>query len=177
MAHGLVLAVRGGVLDELSEAIESAQAMLAHARGMLGTGACRECDASITLYRAAKNDRVDAGHSFAETLETARTYLANPGFGGGHLYSASLKIADAEVIDLTGYTLEQLDAEHGPLSQSGAIGIDELLPRDVRICARLRDRGYLWAIVAESYPEDTRTWIWLGESWDGWDGRELVEIA
>jgi hypothetical protein len=118
-----------------------------------------------TLYRAAKDDYLDQGYAFAESLETATVYLENPGFGGASLYSIEIEPTSEQVIDLTDVSVSDLAADL-EMSDPGAIGVDEWLPRTVRALDALRSRGHLWAKVAESYPADTVTWIWLGTSAD-----------
>ena len=61
------------------------------------------------------------------------------------------------------------------MDDPGAIGLDEWLPRTPDAIDALRAAGHLWAIVAESYPRGTRTWIWLGTGTD--DEPELGEIV
>jgi len=128
-----------------------------------------------TLWRAAKDDYVDTGYSFAENEETARAYLANPGFGGGSLWQTRVQYTADQVLDLTGCTLSQARRLAGVPSSSGAIGIDEWLPREVAVQEAFRAQGYLWALVRESFPEDTTTWIWLGTSAD--TEPELTDVA
>jgi hypothetical protein len=128
-----------------------------------------------TLWRAAKDDYIDTGYSFAEDEETASAYLDNPGFGGTTLWKARIRFSEDEVLDLTGHTLEQARRLAGVPSSRGAIEIDEWLPREPGVQAAFREQGYLWALVTESYPEGTTTWIWLGTSDD--DEPELEEAV
>lgn len=127
-----------------------------------------------TLWRAAQDDYVDTGYSFAESRQTAEAYLDNPGFGGARIYIATIETEDDQVIDLTdkdtGDVADMLDVQH-----PGAIGLDEWLPRSPRVLDSLRERGYLWARVAESYPAESTTWIWLGTGAD--DEPELAEVS
>jgi hypothetical protein len=129
-----------------------------------------------TLYRAAADDSIGTGTSFAESRATAGGYRSNPGFGGTRIYSAEIEACD--VLDLRGMTVADA-AEMLGQGDPGAIGIDEWLPRDVDALATARATGALWALVDESYPRDTTTWIWLGTSDDYCEGREpeLVEVA
>lgn len=46
------------------------------------------------------------------------------------------------------------------------IGIDEGLPQDPEMLQRIRDLGYFWAKVDESYPQGEVTWIWCGTVFD-----------
>ena len=128
----------------------------------------------MDLYRAAKDDYVDTGYSFAESIEAARAYLDNPGFGGASLYTAVIDPRPEQVIDLTDVSTSEL-ADMLGLSDPGAIGVDEWIPRDPGVTDGLRELGYLWAVVRESYPANTRTWIWCGVFADG--EPELTELA
>lgn len=120
----------------------------------------------ITLYRAAKDDYVDTGYSFATEKSIAEAYLDNPGFGGSNLYRTKISATDEQIIDLTDASTEEL-AERFDVSDPGAIGVDEWLPRDPELLAAIRADGFLWAIVHESFPEETNTWIWCGTFEDG----------
>lgn len=122
-----------------------------------------------TLYRAADSDYIDTGYSFAETRETAEQYLDNPGFGGRSIWTCDI---EDDALDLRGMTTAAA-AEQLGLSDPGAIGVDEWLPRTEDALAAVRDAGYLWALVSESYPAQTTTWIWCGTGLD--DEPELTE--
>lgn len=123
---------------------------------------------TMTLYRAATDDYLDIGYSFAETRETAESYLDNPGFGGGSIYSIEI---DDDPLDLTGMTAADV-ADLLGMTDPGAIGLDEWLPRTSDALDAIRELGHLWAIVDESYPAGTRTWIWCGTGLD--DEPELI---
>lgn len=118
-----------------------------------------------TLWRAAQDDYVDTGYSFAESREDAEAYLDNPGFGGAHLYRTRVELPEGTVVDLTSKTVRQITRSFG-LSDPGAIGLDEWLPRTPNALDALRAKGFLWALVTESYPADSTTWIWLGAGAD-----------
>lgn len=111
-----------------------------------------------TLYRAAEDDYIDTGYSFAETEETARLYLDNPGFGGRNIYSCK---ATGKRLDLTGMSVAEAAAELD-MDDPGAIGVDEWIPRTVTALETAQERGYSWILVDESYPRGTVTWIWCG---------------
>lgn len=121
-----------------------------------------------TLYRAANDDSIEQGISFAESRETAEQYLDNPGFGGAVIYSAE---TDEEALDLCGLTVAE-SADLLGCSDPGSIGVDEWLPRTVAALDAVREQGYCWALVSESYPAGTTTWIWCGTALD--DEPELV---
>ena len=114
----------------------------------------------ITLYRAADDDILTDCGSFAESLDSARAYLANPGYGGRRLWSADVTVDASVVLDLTeesdpaGVVAARIGALH-----PGAIGADEYVPR---VSYELRAAGVEWVRVCESYPTDTITWIWVG---------------
>lgn len=126
--------------------------------------------ATIELYRAAKDDIVTDCASFAETLETARLYADNPGFGGCNLYRCALETDGLRILDLTeeddptAVAAEAIGHDH-----PGSIGADEYVPS---ISYQLRDAGYHWVRVCESYPADSITWIWVGG-----DDPEMDEVA
>jgi hypothetical protein len=115
----------------------------------------------MKLYRAAEDDIIVDCASFATSLEVARSYLDNPGFGGRNLYVADVEIDPETVLDLYGASdpvakiMEVTGHEH-----PGAIGADEWVPR---ISYDLRDAGYQWVRVRESFPADSETWIFVGD--------------
>jgi hypothetical protein len=117
---------------------------------------------TLTLYRAADTDTWSDCASFAESLEAARTYLDNPGFGGSHLWTTTVEIDESTVLDLTdcddavAVIVDRIGSEH-----PGAIGADEYAPR---VSYELRDAGVEWVRVRESYPADTITWIFVGSN-------------
>lgn len=125
---------------------------------------------TATLYRAADDDMIVGTASFAETLETAREYLDNPGFGGDRLWTTTVEIDDSTLLDLSGdnnaigTVCALLGCEH-----PGAIGIDEWVP--MIVSSDLAALGYEWVRVRESFPADTVTWIFIGS-----DDPELEEI-
>lgn len=113
-----------------------------------------------TLYRAADDDILTDCGSFAETLDAARRYLDNPGFGGARLWMTEIHADESAILDLTdesdpvGVIAERIGKAH-----PGAIGADEYVPR---VSYELREAGIEWVRVRESYPADTITWIWVG---------------
>src|SRR5512133_2988974 len=126
-----------------------------------------------TLYRAADDEDISTGTSFAECEDTAREYLDNPGFGGRSIYSTEITVSDDQIVDLTGESVADVAGRCG-MSDPGAIGVDEWLPRTGAAMESLRAAGYLWALVAESFPRGTTTWIWLGGVEDS--EPELAEV-
>lgn len=129
-----------------------------------------------TLWRAAKDDYIGQGFSFAESRDVAEFYLTNRGFGGPKLYRAKLDVDPGQVIDLTEMSCRQLSRKIG-VQDPGAIGLDEWLPQSPEVLDALRDSDFIWALVRESYPEETTTWIWLGRTVEDMDIEpELVEI-
>lgn len=121
------------------------------------------------LYRASDDDYVDEGYSFAESPEIAALYAENPGFGGASIWVTTSSAKRSAAVDLRRDTSACL-AEALGLRDPGAINIDEWIPRSSDVREALRRLGYQWAIVRESYPEDSSTWIWLG----GDDEPELI---
>jgi hypothetical protein len=119
-----------------------------------------------TLWRAANDDYVDQGTSFAPKKSTASVYLDNPGYGGAHLFKTRVDIAKQPVLDMTGWTWRDVRTKLDVKTPSG-VEIDEWLPRDPRMLDRIRTLGYLWAKVDESYPQGEVTWIWCGHFEDG----------
>ena len=124
---------------------------------------------SQILYRAANDDYISDSASFAEDRETAEAYRNNGGFGGQTIFRAEVDIDPATVLELVdaddpmAALLAAIDSDH----DYGAIGVDELAPR---LADRLAEAGYEWVRVAESFPVDTITWIWVGG-----DEPELIE--
>jgi hypothetical protein len=114
----------------------------------------------VRLYRAAGDDYVSQGFSFAECAKAAEAYLDNPGFGGRGLYTCEIDVSPESVFDATGMDVGELAAELG-LGHPGAIGVDEWVPRTQRALDALEARGVRWVVVTESYPVGTRTWIYV----------------
>lgn len=119
----------------------------------------------ITLYRAADDDYVAQGYSFATCVDVAEAYQDNPGFGGGTIYSCTVDVADGQVLDLTDVSTSELADMFGRVDP-GAIGVDEWVPRDPKLQDAIAAAGYSWVTVRESYPADSVTWIWVGDSSD-----------
>lgn len=116
----------------------------------------------LTLYRAADDDIIVDTASFSASLDAARAYLQNPGFGGRTLYRVTVTVDEDRVLDL--YESSDPIADIMDLtgrSHPGAIGADEWVPR---ISDDLRDSGIEWVRVRESFPADTETWIFVGPS-------------
>ena len=128
------------------------------------------------LWRAANDDYVDTGYSFAEKRSIAEAYLNNPGFGGDSIYRAKVEFDDGQVLDLTEKSVGQVAKMLG-VQHPGAIGLDEWLPRSPQLLERLRDAGSLWVLVKESFPSNTTTWIWIGTGADDEPELELWEPA
>lgn len=128
---------------------------------------------TITLYRAADDDYLDEGYSFAEKKSTARAYLDNPGYGGRHIYRAKVYYEPEAVADLRGKSADEI-AEDLSLSRPGAIGADEYVTHlsSVELRRRLARQGFEWALVDESFPLGAVTWVWLGSG----EEPELVRV-
>jgi hypothetical protein len=126
-----------------------------------------------TLWRAAQDDYIDTGYSFATTRANSEVYLDNPGFGGATIYRAKISVSEKQVVDLQGLTVRELAKSMG-FNDPGAIDIDEWLPRTPDAITELRSQGFLWAMVEESFPENSTTWIWLGSGLD--DEPELEAV-
>ena len=124
------------------------------------------------LWRAANDDYVDTGYSFAEERKVAEVYLDNPGFGGDNLYRAKIEYHKDSVLDWT-ETTTGIAASILDMSDPGAIELDEWLPRTPQAMDKLHKIGYQWVKVSESYPRST-TWIWIGDGSDDEPKLELV---
>jgi hypothetical protein len=135
----------------------------------------------ITLYRAADDDSIGTSASFAEDIETAIYYLDNPGHGGSKLFAADVIYDPKQVLDLTTADGEEiatelfeaaLEEDRSALEGDTLEGLywewDQIVPRGASV---LRDAGYEWALVPESYPENTTTWVFVG-----WNDPDLVEL-
>ena len=127
------------------------------------------------LYRAANDDIITDCAAFAETPEAAKVYLDNPGYGGAHLYRADVDIAEAELLDLVDCDnpVGEIGRVTG-LGDPGAIGVDEWVPR---ISYDLREAGFNWVRVNESYPAGTVTWIYVGSGDIDMEPIEVFESA
>jgi len=115
-----------------------------------------------TLYRAADTDYVGQGTSFAESRETAAFYLDNPGFGGASIWTTEIDADPDRILDLRGVSISDA-ADLLGLDDPCAIGVDEWIPQ---VAEYVLAAGYDWALVDESYPEQTTTWIWCGDCCD-----------
>lgn len=119
----------------------------------------------VTLWRAAQDDYVSDATSFARRREDAEAYLDNPGFGGANLFHTRVRTTGDAVLNLYDERdAVTLLADRFDLQHPGAIGVDEWIPRDVRLQDALREAGYDWVVVRESFPEGAETWIWIGPS-------------
>lgn len=118
----------------------------------------------IVLFRAAADDYVSVGYSFAKERSSAEAYLDNPGFGGDKLYRAIIKVDLERVADLRGRDVDEVVDEMG-VEHPGAIGLDEWVTHmsGGNLRRAFVAKGFQWIIVDESFPEGTETWVWLGE--------------
>ena len=129
----------------------------------------------IVLYRASKYATLPADcASFAEDIETARAYLDNPGFGGALLLRTKVERDDDRILNLAdeNYPEERLaDLCDVPLDTLMG-GVETAIPASIELQECLREHGYDWVLVPESYPEDTVTWLWIGP----WDREPELEV-
>ena len=147
-----------------------------HGEWTKGGGSSKKKDdeesVKINLYRVADDDIVNESASFSTSKDDAKVYLDNPGFGGKNLYKTSVTIKKSQLLDLHDDShedaLEKITAIID-LKNPGAIGIDELIPR---IASKLRDAGIEWVRVKESYPQESETYIFVGE-----DDPEMEEVS
>jgi len=117
------------------------------------------------LWRAADDDYVPDAASFSAQRSDAEAYLDNRGFGGARLWRASVVVSDARVLNLyeqrdpVSYLSEELELQH-----PGAVGVEEWIPMDPSVQDALRERGFDWVIVRDSFPENAETWLWIGQA-------------
>lgn len=117
----------------------------------------------ITLWRAADDDYVTDAASFARNRADAETYFDNPGYGGSLLWQTQVQVDPDLVLNLyeeqdpVSFVAELLDVHH-----PGAIGIEEWIPMTVEVQEGLRDAGYEWVVVRDSFPQGAETWLWIG---------------
>jgi len=116
---------------------------------------------TIGLYRAANDDYLEQGISFAENKSTAKQYQNNPGFGGKNIFEYRVAAEPEEILDLTNTTTRKA-ARTLNQADPGAIGIDEWLPRNSDALDEAANQGFRFIKVRESFPENTTTWIWTG---------------
>lgn len=119
----------------------------------------------LVLWRAADDDYVDQGYSFTPDLEAAQAYLDNPGYGGAYLWQAVVDPVEEETLDWRDMSVGEAVHELG-FRDPGATNLDEWLPRTPAALDALRDLGYLWVRITETYPANTETWLWLGRGDD-----------
>lgn len=112
----------------------------------------------MILYRAAENDSIMVGYSFAGRRQDAESYLDNPGFGGPILYRCRVTLSG--VIDLTaGWdALSEAIGEEVIPAKWGYHFARTVTASDV-ICERLASRGYQWAMIVDDYPEGCITYV------------------
>jgi hypothetical protein len=119
----------------------------------------------VTLWRAAEDDYISDTASFARQRDDAEAYLDNPSFGGANLFRTKVRTTEDAVLNLYDERdAVTLLADRFDLQHPGAIGVDEWIPRDVQLQDALREAGYDWVIVRDSFPEDAETWLWIGPS-------------
>lgn len=118
-----------------------------------------------TLYRAADDDDVREGFSFAEDEDAARAYMDNPGFGGSKLWRVNANVDG--ILDLSG--------DQDPWGTLSEIIDDEVLPEknqyhfpsvitaDSDIRELLRKKGYRWVKFDDDFPEGSVTYVPLSD--------------
>lgn len=117
----------------------------------------------VTLWRAADDDYVPDAASFARDRDDAEAYFDNPGYGGATLWRTKVRTTEEAVLNLyderdpIGFLVEEYD-----LSNPGAINVEEWIPMDPDLQTTLREDGYDWIVVRDSFPEGAETWIWIG---------------
>ena len=115
------------------------------------------------LWRVADDDYIPDAASFARERVDAEAYFDNPGYGGASLWRAVADVPEDAVLNLydeqdaVGWLAEEYD-----LQNPGAINVEEWIPRDPDLQALLRDDGYDWVVVRDSFPENAETWLWIG---------------
>lgn len=119
----------------------------------------------MIFYRAADDDFVRVGTSFAETLEVAVAYRDNPGFGGARLWQ--VEVEPRRVLDL-------VDQDDPWQSLSEAAGREirpeqyqyhfaRVLATDDSVCESLAAAGYDWVRYPEDFPADSVAWTPVSE--------------
>lgn len=114
----------------------------------------------MKLYRAANDDNMNSDStSFAADIDSARVYHECNGFGGERLFS--IDIDPENVLDL----FEDSDAIETMVdllgvSHPGAIDACDWVPL---VAYELRESGIQWVRVLETHPQETETWIFVGE--------------
>jgi len=120
------------------------------------------------LWRAASDDSVNTGYSFAEERKVAEASV----FGSDKLYRASIEYHRDSVLDWTEITAKAAAAILD-MSDPGPVGLYEWLPRTQQAMDKLNKIGYQWVKVSESYPR-SKTWVWIGDGLDNEPKLELV---
>lgn len=98
-----------------------------------------------------------------EYVRDAESYFDNPGFGGAVLWRARVNVSENKILNL----YEERDpvgllSDDYDIQNPGAINIEEWIPRDPELQELLRNDGYDWVIVRDSFPEGAETWLWIG---------------
>jgi hypothetical protein len=135
----------------------------------------REDLRQVTLYRASDYDTLPFGcAAFTEEIEVAKLYIDNPGFGGKNIYRTEVTVDEDKVLNL--YNEDKPEKRLANLVDMDVWqfqgNADVAICADIKIQDQLRDQGYEWVLVLESYPQTTMTWLWIGpsdkEPWLNW---------
>jgi len=112
-----------------------------------------------TLYRAASDDNVSVGYSFAARRSHAEAYLDNPGFGGPTLYRCEVEIDG--LIDLTESPWETLSEALGSEVDPSRhqFHFPSTVTASDKIPEKLAALGYRWAKIIDDYPEGCVTYV------------------
>lgn len=120
---------------------------------------------TMRLYRAADDDYVSQGFSFAEDKTIAHEYTKNPGFGGRKVYS--IDVPRGKVLDLT-----DADDPFSELSKIVGSAVDgenyggyiaRVVPTNSDIADALAAKGYDWIRLNDDFPAGAKTWQALSE--------------
>ena len=129
----------------------------------IGAGTVRQDvpKGSVRLFRAAADDFVRVGTSFAENRSVADAYTNNPGFGGPNVYIGD--VVTGKVLDLT----KESDQWAG-LSKATGEAIDQArsqfhfaraLTENDELLTKLAGKGYSWVRFVDDFPEGAVTWV------------------
>lgn len=113
----------------------------------------------MKIYRAANDDYLSQGYSFAASKADARAYRDNPNFGGSTLYRSDIP-SDHKVLDLTEEPWETLSSAIGReiTPDMGGFMISQALQLQSRILDEIAEAGYDWVRYIDDYPADCITY-------------------
>ena len=107
----------------------------------------------MRVYRAANDDFLMQGFSFAEIREDAEAYLDNPNFGGSAIYVCDIP-SDHSILDITDDPWNRLSELAGrEIDPScGAGMVSQAIQFVPHILDTIAEAGYDWVRYVDDFP-------------------------